>query len=53
MAFSSARYPYLLLDIGAIGSASDEGTFEASGIKDALYKESLSLPEDTDLPNTD
>ena len=53
MALCSARYSYLLVDIGAIGSASDGGTFAASGMKDALYNGSLSLPEDTYLPNTD
>ena len=37
MALCNARYYYLLVDIGAIGSASDGGTFAASGMKDALY----------------
>ena len=52
MALCSARYSYLLVNIGAVGSASDGGIFERSGMKDAFYNKSLSLPEDCLLPNT-
>ena len=41
-----------MVNIGAIGSASDGGIFERCGMKDALYDGSLSLPQDCDLPNT-
>ena len=53
MALCSVRYSYLLVNIGAIGSASDRGTFTACGMKSALYDGSLKLPEDATLPNTD
>ena len=52
MALCSARYLYLMVNIGAIGSASDGGIFERSGSKDALYSGRLSLLKDSDLPNT-
>ena len=52
MALCSARYSFLLVNIGAIGSASDGGTFEKSGMKDSLYNGALDLPDDTNLPNT-
>ncbi len=42
MALCSARYSYLLVNIGAIGSASDGGIFEQCGMKDALYNGKLS-----------
>ena len=51
MAFCSARYLYLLVDIGDVGSASDGGIFSKSGIKVALYNGSLNIPEATNLPN--
>ena len=41
-----------MVNIGAIGSASDGGIFERSGMKGALYNGQLSLPQDIDLPNT-
>ena len=52
MALCSARYLYLMVNVGAIGSASDGGIFERSGMKDTLYNGRLTLPQDTDLPNT-
>ena len=52
MSLCSARYLYLMVNIGAIGSASDGSIFERSGIKNALYSGILSPPKDSDLPKT-
>ena len=53
MALCSARYLYLLVNIGAVGSESDGGIFKACGMKSAIYNGKLNLPEDGSLPNTD
>ena len=37
IALCSARYSHLLVNIGAIGSASDGGIFERCGMKNVLY----------------
>ena len=52
MVLCSAQYLYLMVNIGAIGSASDGGIFEWSGMKGAVYNGQLSLPQDIDLSNT-
>ncbi len=52
MALCSARYSYLLVNIGAAGSEGDGGIFDASGMKSAIYNGTLRLPEDNHLPNT-
>ena len=52
MAMCSARYLYLFVNIEAVGSASDGGILGRSGMKDAVYNKTLSLPEDCLLPNS-
>ena len=52
MAMCSAWYSYLMVNIGAVGSASDGGIFERSGMKDGIYSKLQCLPEDSFLRNT-
>ena len=52
MAVCSARYSYLMVNIGSVGSASDGGIFERSGMKNAIYNNVLCLPKECFLPNT-
>ena len=52
MALCSARYSYLMVNIGSVGSASDGGIFERSGMKNAINNNVLCLPKECFLPNT-
>ena len=47
MAVCSAWYSYLVVNIGSLGSASDGGIFEKSGMKNAIYNYMMCLQNST------
>ena len=52
MAVCSARYSYLMVNIGSVGSASVGGIVERSGMKNAIYNNMMCLQKECFLPNT-
>jgi len=49
-AVSDAKYTFLYINVGAKGSASDGGIFNACALSTALMRNTLNIPDDRPLP---